>query len=118
VVHQRHAQHGLACIAVGRGSEDIRNRHAGIQATGHTTLPRDKLASEGKLEEAARYERVRCYSLVHSYCTQLHVKGQADITVVQKARGHKDVRTTQICTVMAVDPRIAVAVKKAFARAS
>jgi len=73
-----------------------------------------KLVAEGKMEEAARYEPVCSYSLVHSYCTRLLVDGKADITVVQKARGHKDVRTTQIYTMMRVDARLAVAVKRAF----
>ena len=77
---------------------------------------RAKRLRDGQLEEAARYNAVPCYALVHSYCTQLHVEGQADITVVQKARGHKDVRTTQIDTVMRVDPRITTAVKRAFRR--
>ena len=72
------------------------------------------LIAEGKLTESNRFQAVCCYSLVHSYCTQLHVQDNADITVVQKARGHKEVRTTQIYTVMSVDPRLAVAVKRAF----
>ncbi len=75
-----------------------------------------KLRAQNKFEEAARYEPVPCYSLVHSYCTTLLVDGEADITVVQKARGHKDVRTTQVYTTMRVDPRLARAVKKAFNR--
>ena len=73
-----------------------------------------KLVAEGKMQEAARYEPVCSYSLVHSYCTRLLVDGKAEITVVQKARGHKDVRTTQIYTMMRVDARLAVAVKRAF----
>jgi integrase len=75
---------------------------------------RDKLVHEGKPNEAARYEPVRAYDLVHSWSHRLNVQGEADITAVQMARGHKDVRTTQIYTQMVADPRIAAAVKKAF----
>jgi len=46
--------------------------------------------------------------------TTLRVQISSTITVVQKARGHKDVRTTQIYTMMRVDARLAVAVKRAF----
>jgi site-specific recombinase XerC len=73
----------------------------------------NKLMREGEPQEAARYEPVPIYSLVHSYCTYLIETG-TEITTVQKVRGHKDVRTTQIYTKMTVDPRVAVAVKKAF----
>jgi site-specific recombinase XerD len=48
------------------------------------------------LDDAARFEPVKCYALVHSYCTQLLNAGTDDLSLVQEARGHRDIRTTQI----------------------
>jgi site-specific recombinase XerC len=56
----------------------------------------------------------RSYDLVHSYCTQLLMAGGGDITLVQKARGHRDIRTTMIYTQVVSDPRLEAAVQKAF----
>jgi site-specific recombinase XerD len=61
----------------------------------------------------AGFEPTRAYDLVHSYCTQL-LWGGYDITLVQKARGHRDIRTTMIYTKVAIDPRLAHAVHQAF----
>jgi len=66
----------------------------------------------------AGFEPTRSYDLVHSYCTQLLLCGGADVSLVQKARGHRDVRTTLIYTQVVVDPRLADVVKKAFATKS
>ena len=60
------------------------------------------------------YAPTRCYDLVHSYCTQLLMHGGGDVALVQKARGHRDIRTTLAYTQVAVDPRLAEAVEKAF----
>lgn len=62
----------------------------------------------------AGVEKTRCYDLVHSYCTQLLMAGGGDISLVQKARGHRDIRTTLVYTQVVVDPRLADAVAKAF----
>ncbi len=62
----------------------------------------------------AGYKPTRCYDLVHSYCTQLLLSGGGDVALVQKARGHRDIRTTLVYTQVVVDPRLADAVKKAF----
>jgi integrase len=58
---------------------------------------------------------VRCYSLRHSYATQLLLKGSDDLSIVQEALGHRDARTTRIYTTVKVNPRLIAAVKKAFA---
>ena len=63
----------------------------------------------------AGFAPTRCYDLVHSYCTQLLVHGGGDVALVQKVRGHRDIRTTLIYTQVTVDPRVADAVQKAFA---
>lgn len=60
------------------------------------------------------FTATRCYDLVHSYCTQLLLNGGGDISLVQKARGHRDIRTTLVYTQVVVDPRLAEAVQKAF----
>jgi integrase len=65
--------------------------------------------------DRAGFQKTRCYDLVHSYCTQLLTAGGGDISLVQKARGHRDIRTTLICTQVVVDPRVVAAVTKAFA---
>jgi site-specific recombinase XerD len=57
---------------------------------------------------------VHCYSLRHSYATQLLMKGADDLTLVQEALGHRDPRTTRIYTTVKVNPRLIAAVKKAF----
>ncbi len=57
---------------------------------------------------------VRCYSLRHSYATQLLLRGSDDLSVVQEALGHRDARTTRIYTTVKVNPRLMAAVKKAF----
>ena len=62
----------------------------------------------------AGFAPTRCYDLVHSYCTQLLIYGGGDVALVQKARGHRNIRTTLAYTQVAVDPRLAEAVKKAF----
>jgi integrase len=45
------------------------------------------------LDDAARFEPVKCYALVHSYCTHLLNAGTDDLSLVQEARGHRDIRT-------------------------
>jgi site-specific recombinase XerD len=70
------------------------------------------------LDDAGRFEPVKCYSLVHSYCTHLLNAGTDDLSLVQEARGHCDIRTTQVYTVMKVNPRLFRAVEKAFGRKS
>ena len=62
----------------------------------------------------AGFDPTRCYDLVHSYCTQLLLHGGGDVALVQKARGHRDIRTTLAYTQVAVDPRLADAVERAF----
>lgn len=62
----------------------------------------------------AGFDPTRAYDLVHSYCTQLLLVGGAPVDLVQKARGHRDIRTTQIYTKVIVDPRLAHAVHQAF----
>lgn len=56
----------------------------------------------------------RSYDLVHSYCTQLLMAGGGDISLVQKARGHRDIRTTMVYTQVVIDPRLASVVRQAF----
>ena len=62
----------------------------------------------------AGFAPTRCYDLVHSYCTQLLLNGGGDVALVQKARGHRDIRTTLAYTQVTVDPRLTEAVEKAF----
>jgi site-specific recombinase XerD len=57
---------------------------------------------------------VRCYSLRHSYATQLLLRGSDDLSLVQEALGHRDARTTRIYTTVKVNPRLIAAVTKAF----
>jgi site-specific recombinase XerD len=59
---------------------------------------------------------VRCYSLRHSYATQLLMQGSDDLSLVQEALGHRDARTTRIYTTVKVNPRLISAVRKAFAK--
>jgi site-specific recombinase XerD len=46
---------------------------------------------------------VRCYSLRHSYATQLLLRGADDLALVQEALGHRDARTTRIYTTVKVN---------------
>ena len=62
----------------------------------------------------AGFAPTRCYDIVHSYCTQLLLNGGGDVALVQKARGHRDIRTTLAYTQVTVDPRLTEAVEKAF----
>jgi site-specific recombinase XerC len=64
--------------------------------------------------ERGGFRATRCYDLVHSYCTKLLHEGGGDISLVQKARGHRDIRTTLVYTQVNVDPRLALAVRRAF----
>ena len=63
----------------------------------------------------AGFQPVNCYALRHSYATQLLLKGADDLSLVQEALGHRDLRTTRIYTTVKVNPRLVAAVKKAFA---
>jgi integrase len=62
----------------------------------------------------AGFVPTRCYNLVHSYCTRLLTAGGADISLVSKARGHRDIRTTMVYTQVVIDPRLASAVNQAI----
>ena len=62
----------------------------------------------------AGFEPVKSYALIHSFCTRLYVS-TGDLQLVQHARGHADIRTTQIYAQLVADPRLQAAVDKAFA---
>lgn len=62
----------------------------------------------------AGFAPTRCYNLVHSYCTQLLAAGGGEISLVSKARGHRDIHTTLVNTQVVVDPRLASAVTRAI----
>ena len=64
----------------------------------------------------AGYMPTHCYTLRHSYATQLLLKGSDDLSLVQEALGHRDLRTTRIYTTVKVNPRLVAAVNKAFGR--
>jgi integrase len=91
-------------------SPDLKDRRGRPRRT--RTFPnanRDWKAAMG----CAGFAPTRSYDLVHSYCTTLLLEG-GDISLVQKARGHRDIRTTMIYTQVVVDPRLATAVHRAF----
>lgn len=48
------------------------------------------------------------------HATQLLLKGADDLTLVQEALGHRDVRTTRIYTTVKVNPRLMGDIRKAF----
>ena len=76
----------------------------------------EERADGGTIEAASRaFTPVRCYSLRHSYATQLLLEGADDLALVQEALGHRDPRTTRIYTTVKVNPRLIAAVRKAFA---
>ena len=77
------------------------------------TFPNANRDWQGAMKRGG-FARARCYDLVHSYCTQLLMAGGGDVSLVQKARGHRDIRTTLIYTQVVVDPRLASAVERAF----
>ena len=56
--------------------------------------------------ERAGFPPVKVYALVHSFCTQLYASS-GDVQMVQKARGHADIRTTLVYTQLVADPRLA-----------
>ena len=62
----------------------------------------------------AGYVPTHCYTLRHSYATQLLLRGADDLSLVQEALGHRDLRTTRIYTTVKVNPRLVAAVRKAF----
>jgi site-specific recombinase XerD len=74
-------------------------------------------ASADAIQAAHRaFAPVRCYSLRHSYATQLLQQGSDDLSLVQEALGHRDARTTRIYTTVKVNPRLVAAVRKAFTK--
>lgn len=75
----------------------------------------EERAAVGVLDATRRaFTPVRCYSLRHSYATQLLLKGSDDLSLVQEALGHRDARTTRVYTTVKVNPRLIAAVRKAF----
>jgi integrase len=62
---------------------------------------------------ALRFEPVHCYRLKHSFAVRLLIACD-NKELVQKALGHTSEKTTSIYTMMAVDPRLTEAIKKAF----
>jgi site-specific recombinase XerD len=82
----------------------------------------ERLGLEGTLSASAvdtvrrAFAPVRCYSLRHSYATQLLMQGSDDLSLVQEALGHRDARTTRIYTTVKVNPRLISAVRKAFSK--
>ncbi len=75
----------------------------------------DEQASSERIQAVRlAFTPVRCYSLRHSYATQLLLKGSDDLALVQEALGHRDPRTTRIYTTIKVNPRLMAAVRKAF----
>ena len=106
--------------AWGRFARENINRDwkAAMRRAGETRV--EKLTEErtdgGTIEAASRaFAPVKCYSLRHSYATQLLLEGADDLALVQEALGHRDPRTTRIYTTVKVNPRLIAAVRKAFA---
>jgi len=60
-----------------------------------------------------RFQPVNCYRLKHSFAVRLLLSCD-NKELVQKALGHTSAKTTSIYTMMAVDPRLAGALNKAF----
>jgi integrase len=83
------------------------------RAMGTRTIPNANRDWKAAMLRAG-FAPTRCYDLVHSYCTQLLLSGGGDVALVQKARGHRDIRTTLVYTQVVVDPRLNDAVQKAF----
>ena len=62
---------------------------------------------------ALRFQPVNCYRLKHSFAVRLMLACD-NKELVQKALGHTSEKTTNIYTMMALDPRLAGAINKAF----
>ena len=58
----------------------------------------------------------KMYALRHSYATRLLQRGSDDLSLVQEALGHRDIRTTRTYTTVVVNPRLVEAVRRAFQR--
>ncbi len=56
---------------------------------------------------------MKCYRLKHSFAVRLLLSCD-NKELVQKALGHTSAKTTSIYTMMALDPRLSGAIKKAF----
>ena len=94
--------------------------NAAVKRAGEARI--DHLKTEGMLTDGSAdairraFTPVRCYSLRHSYATQLLLQGSDDLSLVQEALGHRDARTTRIYTTVKVNPRLTAAVRKAFVK--
>jgi integrase len=60
-----------------------------------------------------RFQPVHAYRLKHSFAVRL-LRSCDNTEIFQKALGHTSEKTTSIYTTMAVDPRLAGAIRKAF----
>ena len=110
----------IARNAWGKFSRENINRDwkaAMIRASkSHVAQLRAAGANQAAIDVSVRaFSPVRCYSLRHSYATQLPMKGSDNLSLVQEALGHRDARTTRIYTTVKVNPRLVAAVRKAFA---
>jgi site-specific recombinase XerD len=94
-----------------------RDWKAGMQRAGEKAF-RKALAEGANAEELAAIQLAftprKMYALRHSYATRLLQKGSDDLSLVQEALGHRDIRTTRTYTTVIVNPRLVEAVRRAF----
>ncbi len=100
----------LRRLIQGRNSEEL----VFTGSTGNKILPgtfNENLRLRGKLAGISKFERLHAHILRHTFATHILQSG-ADITIVSKLLGHKDIRVTYETYIHLADTTLQKAVRK------
>ena len=87
----------MKCLRLPVQENRWKNTETGEEGRHHAHESIIQKAVAGAVRKAGLAKRATCHTFRHSFATQL-LEGGYDIRTVQGLLGHKDVKTTMICT--------------------